>query len=165
MRLSVLAAGWAAVMVSIGMRLAASPADDPAAVAVLPPAPLQAITLPAPPAVRRDPFARESVPAGGDGAGAPDMPLPPNTGAAAGLTPALPEVPPPQPGAANNNVRLLAVVTGQGAHALLEANGATRIVTVGDTVGGATVTALGLGRVELSDGSVLRIETPEDKQP
>jgi hypothetical protein len=68
-------------------------------------------------------------------------PLPPNAGIAAG-------------GSAE---RLTAIVSGTHPYALLEAANGTRVVTVGERIGGAPILAIGIDGVRLGDGRTLSV--------
>ena len=116
---------------------------------------------------RRDPFA------GGDIAAARRDAMPPQSHAAMAAMPALPPVPaalralPPNAGAGaspfpfasgpSTAATVTAIVTGAQPFALIDDGGATRVLTVGDRIGGDTIAAIGTGGVRLTGGTVLRI--------
>jgi hypothetical protein len=55
-----------------------------------------------------------------------------------------------------------AVITGQAPRALIESNGATRVVGIGDRIGALHITAIDAGGVTLENGAKLAV--PENRQ-
>lgn len=108
---------------------------------------------------RRDPFADTALAAPAATPQAPVNaaatipaalgPLPPNAGA------------PPLPFALSApGSRVTAIVTGRQPFAIAEDDGAARIVTIGDRIGGETIVAIGPDGVRLERGRVLTVAPP-----
>jgi hypothetical protein len=140
------------------LAFAAAVTRDPIAARSAPPTLVRAphVPLPSPPPFvavlpHRDPFDGEPQPIGtphGTPAAMPAIPatiglLPPNA-AVAGGTPA---------------PRVTAIVSGAHPYALVETTGRTRVVTIGERVAGASIVAIGIDGVRLSDGKTLTIGT------
>ncbi|MGH7708514.1 MAG: hypothetical protein ACREM8_06815 [Vulcanimicrobiaceae bacterium] len=127
----------------------------------LAPAPLLPAYHPAQPVpaivIRRDPFAIDPAvvaprlePEAAPTATAARLPvLPPNAGAT-GL-PAADDL-------AHDEPRLIGVAVGDRAYALVDAAAGTRMVTIGDSVGGRTIDRITLGGVTFGDGTHLAVE-------
>ncbi len=124
---------------------------------------------------RRDPFAGESSAAPSQATGNADT----GTARTPVSTPAVPPFPqipaaiqalPPNAGASGTvppfpaAARVTAVITGAHPFALVDEAGTTRLVTLGDRVGGNAVTAIGSGGVRLADGSTLPL-APQAPSP
>lgn len=135
-------------------------AADPPLVRAVTPAPVPAIAL----APRRDPFA--GMPQ------APGSPAP-NAAPATAAIPALPPLPrlpswsgvgllPPNAGAVlgappRDGVRITALITGARASAIAEDGDGTRVVTLGDILGGDRITAIDTAGVHVTGGTTYPI--------
>jgi len=87
-------------------------------------------------------------------------PLPPNAGAAAMPPPLAPVAAQSlAPAAQPLSARVTALVTGAHPYALLDDSGATRLVTLGDRIGGTTIAAISASGVRLADGRTLPLVT------
>lgn len=111
-----------------------------------PAAPRFALELP-----RRDPFAAEP-----EAAPLPSIPaaigaLPPNPGAVALLP--------------SGTIRVTAIISGSRPYALVDEDGGTRIVSVGDLLRGERVVAIAADGIRLTHGAILRIAPSTPTSP
>jgi hypothetical protein len=145
------------------LAFAAAIARDPIAANNAPttPVPQQPIVLATPPplapaAPRRDPFEGDAAGVGpGPNATPPALPAPPPLPVPLGSAPL------GAPGAE----RVAAIATGARPYALVASGDRTRVVTIGDRVDGASITAIAIDGVRLSDGRTLTIAAADAVLP
>jgi hypothetical protein len=101
--------------------------------------------------VRRDPFA-----------GAPRSDALPTGGALLATKPLPPSAPSARRANADPTERVNAVVTGSRPYALVTRDGASRIVSLGDSYEGRRVIGITLDGLQLADGSVIRVAASEE---
>lgn len=172
--------GGAFVTTPLVARVDAAAVVEPApAVATLAPRTTFADVMP-----RRDPFAGGDAPAAHTGAPSPALQTTTATSANLAMPsipaiPALPAIPaalrplPPNAGAGDGafpfatapratTAVVTAVVTGAHPFALVDEGGITRVLTIGDRIGGDPITAIGADGVRLTGGTLLPVARSSD---